>query len=130
MILGMATGLHHEISVQDIGVDNRTAADGLAVGRASGFVGREMETVLTGCYTLTDERMYRMLAQLADREGIFLEPSALAGMEGPVRIQTAPEFSALRHATATHLVWATGGSMVPKAEMEQYYQMGNALIEN
>ena len=124
MILGLTTGLHNGISVQDLGIDNRTAADGLAVGRASGFVGRLMEPFLSGCYTLTDERMYAMLAQLADSEGIFLEPSALAGMYGPVCIGQAPEFAEFRGKEATHLVWATGGSMVPKSEMDQYYQMG------
>jgi len=124
MILGMATGKHNHISVQDIGLDNRTAADGLAVGRASGFVGRLMEPFISGCYTLSDERMHRMLAQLADSEGIFLEPSALAGMFGPVLAETAPEFSEFQNKNAIHLAWATGGSMVPPDAMEKYYQLG------
>ena len=128
MLLGMATGLHSEICVQDIGIDCVTAADGLAVGRPSGFVGRLMEPFMSGCYTLSDERMYRMLAQLADSEGIYLEPSALAGMYGPVLTQKDPEFSRFRELKdATHLVWATGGSMVPPAQMDEYCKTGNAL---
>jgi len=125
MILGMSTGLHNEISVADLGITGGTTADGLAVGRASGFVGRLMEPFLSGCYTLSDNRMHRMLAKLADTEGIRLEPSALAGMYGPVLTQTHPAFREFAgNAHTTHLVWATGGSMVPPAEMEKYYRAG------
>lgn len=72
--------------MQDTGIDNVTAADGLAVGRASGFVGRAMERLLDGFYTLSDQSMYDMLGWLAQEEGIRLEPSALAGMARPLRV--------------------------------------------
>ncbi|EAR1501520.1 D-serine ammonia-lyase [Salmonella enterica] len=130
MLLGVYTGLHDAISVQDIGIDNLTAADGLAVGRASGFVGRAMERLLDGLYTLDDQTMYDMLGWLAQEEGIRLEPSALAGMAGPQRICAATEyqqrhgFSQTQLGNATHLVWATGGGMVPEDEMEQYLAKG------
>ena len=78
MLLGIHTGLHDEISVQDIGIDNITAADGLAVGRASGFVGRAMERLLDGLYTLSDQEMYNLLGLLNQQQGIQLEPSALS----------------------------------------------------
>lgn len=124
MLLGMATGKHNAISVQDIGLSGLTAADGLAVGRASGLVGRLIAPMLTGCYTLTDERMYRLLAMLERAEGICLEPSALAGVYGPV-VQSK-DFPDLK--CATHLAWATGGSMVPREEMKVYLQKGRALL--
>ncbi|MCG6336678.1 D-serine ammonia-lyase, partial [Vibrio alginolyticus] len=57
MLLGVHTGLHDAICVQDLGIDNLTAADGLAVGRASGFVGRAMERLLDGYYTVSDETL-------------------------------------------------------------------------
>ena len=125
MILGMATGKHSDISVADIGIDGKTDADGLAVGRASGFVGRLMEPFMSGCYTMTDERMYRYLAMLADAEQIYLEPSALAGMYGPVLVASDVEFARYgQYEDCTHVVWATGGSMVPAEIMEQYYAKG------
>ena len=133
MLLGMATGLNNEICVQDLGIDNHTIADGLAVGRASGFVGSVIAPFMSGCYSLQDDRMYRMLAQLADTESIRLEPSALAGMYGPVLLADNPVFSTYPAlsgitpdvlANSTHLVWATGGSMVPPEEMAYYYQTG------
>ena len=125
MLLGMATGLHNEISVGDFGISNRTVADGLAVGRASGFVGRQMLPFMDGTYTVADERMCALLKMLADEEGIKLEPSALAGMFGPVIL--AKKLGALPQ--GYHLVWATGGSMVPGEEYDKYYAQGSAACE-
>jgi D-serine dehydratase len=125
MMLGMATGKHSDISVADIGIDGKTDAYGLAVGRASGFVGRLMEPFMSGCYTMTDERMYRYLTMLADAEQIYLEPSALAGMYGPVLVASDAAFARYgQYENCTHIVWATGGSMVPAEIMEQYYAKG------
>lgn len=130
MLLGVYTGLHDGISVQDIGIDNLTAADGLAVGRASGFVGRAMERLLDGLYTLDDQTMYDMLGWLAQEENIRLEPSALAGMAGPQRVCASTDYQQMQGISAeqlhhaTHIVWATGGGMVPEAEMAQYLAKG------
>ncbi|WP_434528513.1 D-serine ammonia-lyase [Vibrio sp. K4] len=126
MLLGVHTGLHDDIAVQDLGIDNITAADGLAVGRASGFVGRAMERLLDGYYTMTDERMYHHLGELSELEDIRLEPSALAGMIGAVHVsndrdyQERMQFTEEKLSNATHLVWATGGGMVPEEEMSAY----------
>lgn len=126
MLLGVHTGLHDQICVQDLGIDNVTAADGLAVGRASGFVGRAMERLLDGYYTLSDEHMYRLLRELSLTEDIQLEPSALAGMAGPFHVCTHQDYldkfgiDNTKLDNATHIVWATGGGMVPKEEMVKY----------
>ncbi|WP_462413501.1 D-serine ammonia-lyase [Neobacillus sp. Marseille-QA0830] len=133
MLLGLMTGLYDQISVQDIGLDNHTEADGLAVGRPSGFVSKVMDPILSGCYTIRDEELFKLLKILADSENFYLEPSALAGMKGPILLnqdqggylQSGNLLNKINK--GTHIVWATGGSMVPKLEMERYYKIGNAL---
>jgi len=132
MLLGVYTGLHDEVCVQDFGIDNVTAADGLAVGRPSGFVGKAMQRLLDGYYTVTDEELYRLLVLAHDQEQARLEPSALAGVPGMVRVlQAAPyldrmALSPARLANATHLVWGTGGSMVPAEEYAAYLAKGRS----
>lgn len=135
MLLGMMTKLNHEISVFDIGLDNKTAADGLAVGRASGFIGDVMKNLLSGIYTVDDDQLFIMLASLADKEDIYLEPSALAGMYGLKWIFKSAEGKEYIEnnkleddvKNSVHLVWATGGSMVPEDEMKRYYDKGKSL---
>lgn len=122
MLLGLATGLHDQISVQDIGLTNQTEADGLAVGRASGFVGKLVEPFLAGSYTVRDDQLFAMLSGLAESENIKLEPSALAGMIGPTLFAGQKKVKG----RPIHLVWATGGSMVPNGIMEQYIKKGRS----
>ncbi|BBV05984.1 D-serine ammonia-lyase [Providencia rettgeri] len=131
MLLGVHTGLHDGVSVQEIGIDNITAADGLAVGRASGFVGRAMERLIDGYYTIDDSEMYNLLGLLNQTESIKLEPSALAGMTGGVHVTQNSDYlqskslTPTQLANATHLVWATGGGMVPADEMQKYLSQAN-----
>ncbi|MDR7855433.1 D-serine ammonia-lyase [Tissierella sp.] len=108
MLLGLASGLHDKVSVEDIGLDNKTAADGLAVGRPSSFVGKIMDKTLTGAFTIDDHRLYDFLKELYEEEKIFLEPSALAGLLGP--IFTSDKY---QNKNITHMCWGTGGSLVP-----------------
>ncbi|MEK4759801.1 D-serine ammonia-lyase [Viridibacillus sp. FSL E2-0187] len=133
MLVGLMTGLHDQVSVQDFGIDNVTDADGLAVGKPSGFVGKTIEPFLSGNYTVSDEQLYLMLKELVDTEGIHLEPSALAGMIGPSKLCKEGTDYLLKHnlkekmSNGTHIIWGTGGSMVPEEMMTQYYQTGLKL---
>lgn len=136
MLVGMATEQHNKVSVQDFGIDNLTIADGLAVGRASGFIGKVMEELLSGVYTVEDNELYKLLTIVADTENIYLEPSALAGMVGISKLfktvegRIYMENSNLKNKmnNSTHIVWATGGSMVPKDEMMKYYGIGKDIL--
>ena len=128
MLVGMATGLNQEISVQDIGLTGLTHADGLAVGRPSGFVGRVMKNLLGGEFTIRDGKLYDYMRDLLGTESIFLEPSACASFEGPIQIErneSARKYLQENHLeekmkNATHIAWATGGSLVPEAIREEY----------
>lgn len=128
MLLGMATGLHHDICVQDVGLTGLTHADGLAVGRPSGFVGKVMDPLLSGELTLHDKWLYEYMRALADTEDIFVEPSACAAFEGPIHLESYEETKRYllscslesKMERAAHIVWATGGRLVPPDIREEY----------
>ena len=130
MALGVRSGLHSDICVQDIGLPGLTAADGLAVSRPSRFIGERLTACVAGFATVHDEVMQAGVSMLDDAEGIRVEPSAAAGLSVPWRVAAA--VAAQRIAAdwdspdTTHLVWLTGGSMVPPAEMEHYLAQGRA----
>ena len=128
MLVGMATGLNHDISVQDIGLTGHTHADGLAVGRPSGFVGGVMKYLLSGEFTIRDSKLYDYMRDLLQTEDIFLEPSACAAFQGPAymeKSEISQKYLLENHLkdkmkNATHIAWATGGSLVPEAIREEY----------
>ncbi len=126
MLLGMTTGLHHEICVQDVGLTGKTEADGLAVGRPSKFVGKTVEQLISGIVTVKDERLFTYMRGLLDSEDIFVEPSACAAFHGVVKLRAMARFlersgmDEERLSAACHVVWATGGNMVPEEERRLY----------
>ncbi|HYE81676.1 MAG TPA: D-serine ammonia-lyase [Clostridia bacterium] len=136
MLLGLATGENERLSVQDFGMDNITDADGLAVGRPSGFVGRIVEKLLSGVFTVDDNELYKLLAMMKDEENIKIEPSATPGLLGPVRLEGSTEGKAYiytnslndRMGSSTHIAWATGGLFVPDVMMQEFYTRGKKLL--
>lgn len=135
MLLGVMTGLHNHICVQDIGLSGQTAADGLAVSRPSKFVGKTVEAMLAGELTIEDDNLYRFMGALMDEEGIFIEPSSCAAFQGPAGLYSSPEGRAFlkqrglmdKMERATHIAWATGGHLVPEEVRRQYYEKGKEL---
>ncbi len=127
MLLGMASGLNNGICVQDVGLTGLTHADGLAVGRPSGFVGGVMKTLLSGEMTIEDYKLYDYMRDLLNTEGIFIEPSSCAAFEGTVKLCSAAgrgyiEAHGLagRMSSAIHIPWATGGRLVPEEIRKEY----------
>lgn len=128
MVLGMASGLHNGIAVKDIGLTGLTHADGLAVGRASGFVGRVMEPLLSGGFTLRDAKLYEYMRDLLETEKAFIEPSSCAAFEGPALLGRSEEWReyieahglAEKMKNAAHIAWATGGRLVPEEIRKEY----------
>lgn len=127
VLVGLLTGEKSNISVQDIGIDNITEGDGLAVGRPSGFASSFNEKTVSGLYTIEDAELFKLLALLADTEGIAVEPSATAGLIGPSVISRSGKEEVPEN--TTHIVWATGGALVPKAEWNGFYSRGKQLLE-
>ena len=128
MLAGMASGAGEKVCVQDFGLTGKTEADGLAVGRCSQLVADMMKPLLSGMFTVEDGRLYDYLRLLHGSEGVFIEPSAcaaFAGFTGLGRYEAAKAYLAekgleAQMEQATHILWATGGSLVPPETVAEY----------
>jgi len=110
-------GMPATATVYDLGLDNQTIADGLAVARASDFAYQMIGSQLMGAYTVTDDQMLCWLAA-ASGEHLRLEPAAATGFAGALdaiwQLPRGPLTSRL--ARANHVIWTTGGSLLPEAD--------------
>ena len=116
MTLGLATGKNDGISVYDIGLNNQTSADGLAVGRPSAFVGKLMKGLLAGCFTVEDACLDRYQKMTREQEQLKIEPSAAAGFPGPAEVLKSGfcEKHNISPENITHILWTTGGRYLPE----------------
>lgn len=126
MLLGMASGKHRDISVFDIGLSGLTAADGLAVARPSGFVGKVMDKILSGVFTIDDEYLFEYMKDLYSSENIFIEPSAASSFQGVGKLYGDEKFQSYiteniktKQENINHVLWSTGGSLVPMSVREK-----------
>ena len=115
MTLGLISRKFSEISVYDVGLDNKTNADGLAVPRPSAFVGQLIEPLLSGCFTVTDDELERYRRMAHELEGLKIECSAAAGFAGPQMILESGycEKRGISPENVTHILWTTGGRYLP-----------------
>ncbi|TWI35231.1 D-serine ammonia-lyase [Paracoccus sulfuroxidans] len=131
----MMSGRDDLVSVYDVGLTNRTEADGMAVARMSDFVGEVMRPMLSGIFTVDDDALFRWLWHAHDAQGIRLEPSAAAGFGGPdfiLKSEAGSDYLRLngiesRLGQGTHVIWATGGAFVPEEQFQDFLQRGKAL---
>lgn len=135
MLVQLVAGCEKPVSVYDVGLDNRTGADGLAVGHASPLVAPLMAHMLAGVFTVDDDTLLADAWRLEESEGVYVEPSAAAALRGPAwLLDTAAgrswlERHELAHSmfAATHVIWSTGGSLVPETIRNGYRSRGRAL---
>ena len=124
MLTALISGECGHISKYDL--SGRTDADGLAVGTASKLVFDTVGRLIDGELTVSDARLAPLVRLVYDSEGVFIEPSAATSAAGLIELIKAKKFGKLSESIlssfvgSTHILWATGGGLVPRDEREKY----------
>jgi D-serine dehydratase len=134
MLVQLLSGYDEPVSVYDMGLDNQTELDGLAVGQASMLVAPLMKTRLSGIFTVSDDEAFRLLGHAHDVMGLDVEPSAASAFAGPGRLTQSEAGRAYlsRYSIghefngSTHVIWTTGGALVPRPERERFLARARA----
>jgi D-serine dehydratase len=134
MLIRLATLNDVPASVGQFGLDNRTDADGLAVGQASELSARLMRPLASGVFTARDDDLFEDLYLLEQTEGLQVEPSAAASVRGPQWLESEQGRQYLQHHAAlqtlhqaTHILWTTGGAFVPADEYRLFHERGRRI---
>jgi D-serine dehydratase len=134
MLIRLASVDNSPLSVHDVGLDNCTEADGLAVGKASELVAPMMRLLVSGVFTVLDGDLFEDLYLLEQSEGLRIEPSAAAGFRGPRWVlgsEQGRQYLANHDllssmADSTHILWTTGGAFVPDEEYREFHERGRS----
>ncbi|MFW5789661.1 MAG: D-serine ammonia-lyase [Bacillota bacterium] len=105
--------------------DGKTVADGLAVRKPSPLVMETAGNLFAGGYILDDTKILKSMALLFDLESLKVEPSAAAGITGPRLVNQVLKENNFNNLAneAIHIVWLTGGSMLPEKDWQNYYDL-------
>ena len=114
VLAALAVGRGAPISVYDIGLDNDTIADGLAVPMASELVMKSVGASIDAAVAVTDASMLEWVKRSWEAAGLRLEPSAASGFAAvPLYLEAARAAGVAPAENAVHVVWTTGGSQLP-----------------
>jgi D-serine dehydratase len=132
MLVRLASNCDRPINVRELGLNNRTEADGLAVAQASEFAASMMKPLVSGVFTVPDSDLFEDLYLLEKSEGLRIEPSAAAGFRGPrwlLESASGQQYMnshglSLNLEHATHVLWTSGGAFVPDEEYSRFHERG------
>lgn len=127
MLSQLLNGTRSSCSIEELGLMVDTEADGMAVGCASLFVARTMQRLVDAIVTVTDDDLFEWSYRLWKTMRLRLEPSAAAGFAA---LGPAVSMLGSRLHTATHVIWTTGGSLLPEAVFAAVLSRGEKLIQN
>ena len=111
----LAVGNGAPVSVYDVGLDNDTIADGLAVPMASELVMSSVGASIDAVVAVPDSSMLEWVRRAWNESRLRLEPSAASGFAAlPLYLEAARLAGSALPREAIHVVWTTGGSQLPE----------------
>jgi D-serine dehydratase len=123
VLAALTVGNGSPVSVYDIGLDNATIADGLAVPVASKLVMSSIGASIDAAVAVSDESMLDWVRRAWNESSLRLEPSAASGFAAlPLYIEASDAAGTPLPAEAVHVVWTTGGSQLPEDQFTALLQ--------